>query len=54
MPKKSLIKISSKILIVLIIVFTLLIILFKPLNNSFKTTLLLLDLFAPEEMKPIN
>lgn len=54
MHKKSLIKISSKILIVLIIMFTLLIILFKPLNNSFKTTLLLLDLFAPEEIKPIN
>jgi len=54
MPKKSLIKISSKILIVLIIIFTLLIILFKPLNNSFKTSLLLLDLFGPEKIKPIN
>jgi dipeptidyl aminopeptidase/acylaminoacyl peptidase len=54
MSQKSLIKIPLKILIVLIIIFTLIIILSKPLNNSFKATILLLDLFGPEKIKHIN
>jgi len=54
MVKKRFLKVLIKILTIFIFFSILILIFFKPINRSLKAILLLLDLFGPEKIKPIN